>query len=312
VQQVYTAVYKFETDRRQFCGHIATVGSKSAATSDSLRVANAGRSAHHGNYVFCSVGGKIMRRCLLASTALSTSTAFIAGVAWAADLPVKAPPVAVRAAPFSWTGCYAGLNAGVGSSNVDQNVVVPGVVTFGSSGRDSNFTGGGQLGCNYQIDPRWVIGLEGDFNYLRANRNQIGSFVGGEDTFGVSQQTSLRWLATVRGRFGYAWNRWFFYGTGGLAIGNVQSSVLATSTAAQAFSGSYSSDRTGWTAGAGFEYALAERFSAKLEYLHFDLGTASYLVNQVAGSAVTPSTWLASAKISGDIVRVGFNYRFIP
>jgi outer membrane immunogenic protein len=257
-----------------------------------------------------------MRRNLLASTALTTSTAFMAGAAWAADLPVKAPPVTVKA-PFSWTGCYAGLNAGGASTQIEQDVTIPGVMGFGSSGRGSSFTGGGQIGCNYQFDPKWVVGIEGDINYLNGKRSQNFTFPfgGGEDTVVGSQQTSLRWLATLRGRFGYAWDRSFLYATGGLAIGDVRSSVSATGTNSNGaviaqYAGSYSADRVGWTAGAGFEYAFADRLSAKLEYLHFDLGNAGY---QIAGSSTSlPLTWNASAKVSGDIVRVGLNYRFSP
>ena len=93
--------------------------------------------------------------------------------------------------------------------------------TFDSSGRDTSFTGGGQLGCNWQFDPSWVVGLEGDINYLHGSRGQ--SFrIPGEDTV---QQTRLRWLATVRARFGYAWGPSYLYATGGLALGDVKSSV---------------------------------------------------------------------------------------
>lgn len=233
-------------------------------------------------------------------------------------MPVKAPPPPVKA-PFSWTGCYVGLNAGASFNHIDQNVDVPGIATIDSSGRNTSFIGGGQLGCNYQFDPHWVVGLEGDINGLNANRSQNFAFLfpNGEDTVG-SQETKLRWLATFRGRFGYAWDRWFFYATGGLALGDVSSSVSATRRNDVGFitaqyAGSDSADRTGWTAGVGLEYAFAERLSAKLEYLHFDLGSVDYLVNKVAGPSPTPPlTWNASAKVSGDIVRVGLNYRFIP
>ena len=253
-----------------------------------------------------------MRRTFLASTALTTSTAIMGGAAWAADLPVKAPPLPA-AAPFSWSGCYVGANAGGGSVSIDQRVTTAApalpVRTFDSSGRDTSFIGGGQLGCNWQFDPRWVAGFEGDINYIHASRGQ--SFrIGGEDTV---QQTRLRWLATVRARFGYAWGPSYLYATGGLALGDVKSSVTVTSVQNPAhitYSGSSSSTRTGWTVGAGFEHAFTNRLSLKLEYLHFDLGTADYGVPRVDLQAAGP--WTASAKVSGDIVRAGFNYRFTP
>ena len=126
-----------------------------------------------------------MRRKLLASTVLTTSTALMASAAWAADLPVKAPGAAPAKARFSWTGCYAGLNAGGAFNHIDQSVAIPGIATFGSGERNTSFTGGGQLGCNLQFDPNWVVGIEGDINYLRGNHSQNFGFpFPGEDTVG--------------------------------------------------------------------------------------------------------------------------------
>ncbi len=76
-----------------------------------------------------------MRRKLLASTVLTTSTALMASAAWAADLPVKAPGAAPVKARFSWTGCYAGVNAGGAFNHIDQSVAIPGIATFGAGER---------------------------------------------------------------------------------------------------------------------------------------------------------------------------------
>lgn len=250
-----------------------------------------------------------MQRNLLASTALTATAALVPGAALAADLPLKArPPAAVAA--FSWNGCYAGLNAGGVSANLDHDLTVPGVATFSSDGRETGFIGGGQVGCNWQYAPNWVFGLEGDINYARAERSSSFAFnFSSEDTVG-SQSTSLRWLSTVRGRMGYSWSHSFLYATGGLAIGGVKSSVVATVTSPGTYAGSYSDTRFGWVVGGGFEHAFTDRLSAKLEYLHFDLGSAGYNVNLVSGdSGGLPTTWLASAKVSGDIFRVGVNYK---
>jgi outer membrane immunogenic protein len=250
-----------------------------------------------------------MQRNLLASTALTAAAALVPGAALAADLPLKArPPVAVTA--FSWSGCYAGLNAGGVSANLDHDLTVPTFATFSSDGRDTGFIGGGQVGCNWQYAPNWVFGIEGDINYAHAARSSTFAFnFSGEDTVG-SQNTSLRWLSTVRGRMGYSWDRSFLYATGGLAIGGVKSSVVATVSSPGTYAGSYSDTRFGWVVGGGFEHAFTDRLSAKLEYLHFDLGSASYNVNLVSGdSSGMPTTWPASAKVSGDIFRVGVNYK---
>jgi outer membrane immunogenic protein len=258
-----------------------------------------------------------MRRNLLASTALTTSTTLITGAALAANLPLKAPPPPA-AIPFSWTGCYVGLNAGGTSINVDHSLAVPTIGTFDSGGRSGGFIGGGQVGCNWQFDPKWVVGLEGDINYLRAKRSQNFAFSapGGSDEDTVAPLgTRVRWLSTVRVSFGYAWERSLLYATGGLAIGRVESSTSVHVDAddnGPIFSGSSAATRTGWAAGGGYAYAFTDRLSGKLEYLHFDLGSARYNVVSLSADPPDFPNPAAAAKVSGDIFRVGLNWKFYP
>ena len=236
---------------------------------------------------------------LLASTALTASAALASGAAQAADLrmPVKAVPMAP---PFSWTGCYAGLNAGGISTRLRHSVEVPGIalvpLTFESSERDVGFIGGVQAGCNYQFSPNWAIGLEGDINYADTNHDGAFRFARGSEDVVGSSSTRLRWLSTVRGRLGPTWGNTFLYVTGGLAIGKVEASVSATNTIGPIdtfFAGSHSQTRLGSTVGAGIEHAFSNRVSAKIEYLHFDLGSAGYAVNP-APAGLPP--WSASTR----------------
>ena len=98
---------------------------------------------------------------------------------------------------------------------------------FASDGRDGSFAGGFQAGFNWQVAPNWVVGIEGDINYLRGSRDSgFGYNIPGEDVVGT-QNTRLRWLSTVRGRLGYTWASTMVYATGGLAIGGVRSNVDA-------------------------------------------------------------------------------------
>jgi outer membrane immunogenic protein len=235
------------------------------------------------------------KAALLTSTALTTSMAFISGAAMAADMPVKAPLVAP---PFSWSGCYIGGNVGGSWADVDQSVSFQGVVVIPSSGRGSSVIGGAQAGCNWQFTPSWVFGVEGDINWLDLKRSHdFRATVLGEDTVG-SLTTKLRWLTTVRGRLGYAWDRSMLYVTGGLAGGDVNSSFSFV-RGGTTFSWSTSDTRWGWTVGAGYEYAFTRTISGKLEYLHFDLGSVS----------AVSSPWTGNAKVSGDLVRVGINVK---
>jgi outer membrane immunogenic protein len=122
------------------------------------------------------------------------------------------------------------------------------------------------------------------------------------------------------------------YGTGGLAFGGVSSStslgeafagpVVVGATGTFPSSASVSQTRIGWTAGAGAEWMFYGNWSAKLEYLHYDLGSASYGTTvsnfAVAGAPVPVGTLLytlgqtSSTSFRGDIARVGLNYKFAP
>jgi outer membrane immunogenic protein len=230
-------------------------------------------------------------------------------------MPLKAPPPPV-APPFSWNGCYVGLNAGGAWVNIDHRVDIPGITAFESSGTTGAFIGGGQVGCNWQRDPNWVFGLEGDIDYSSAKRSNDLSFIHGEDVV-AQQRTKLLAVSSARVRFGYAWERSLLFATGGLAIGEIDSCVSATArnpgTGAidGQFSGCDPSWRSGWTVGLGFEHAFTDRLSAKLEYLYFDVGHVGYNVNSTgAPPPPLPATWSASAGAIGNLIRVGVNYKF--
>ena len=204
--------------------------------------------------------------------------------AQAADFPqpYRAPAPAYLVPEFSWSGFYVGLNAGYMWGNSKWN---------GSAGNfevaPSGFIGGGTLGYNLQTGS-WVWGIEGDVDYLDANRT-IATAVCGSCTFKDT------WLATARGRIGYSFDRWLPYVTGGGAWGDVYMSSP---------SGSNSSTKGGWTAGAGVEYAFLGNWSAKLEYLYVDLGSAN------CGSSACPFAADTSVDFTANIIRAGINYRF--
>jgi outer membrane immunogenic protein len=244
---------------------------------------------------------------LLGTTALASAGLF-AGAAGAADMVVKARPVAPAA---TWSGCYVGLNAGAASTRTTEQLVLPNDPTVHLGDTDSGFTGGAQVGCNYQVDRNWVFGIEGDINFLGAKNKSSAFFRArdGEDTYGTGQ-TRVRSLTTLRGQLGYVWNQAMFYGTAGLAEGDVKSSFSALSNFQSnnpiSSSGSRSGFRSGWVAGGGIAAQLTNKVSAKFEYLHFDLGRFSYSV--IGGSEI----WNATTKVSGDMVRFGLNYKISP
>lgn len=183
-----------------------------------------------------------------AISTLALAMALVTGSAHAADLPSrKASPLYAPPPAFTWTGLYAGLNAGYG---------------FAQQSDFNGFAGGGQVGYNYQFTPLFVAGLETDFQGADISTRN-GGFNGG---FFGSQRTKVEWFGTVRGRAGIALvnSQFLVYGTGGFAYGRVKQA---------GFFNEYSDTRTGWTAGGGVEWAPAAfpKWSAKVEYLYTDL-----------------------------------------
>jgi len=245
-----------------------------------------------------------MIKMLLASTALLT---VVSGSAMAADLsrPTAAPAPVYSKAPMmpvsSWTGCYVGVEGGAawGRSHHED---ATGLAITG----DYDVTGGligGEVGCNYQVAPVWVVGLEGDLSWVtkKGSASDIAPF----NTAFISG-TKENWLGTGRARIGFlATPQFLLYGTGGFAVAAVEADVtppgLATLTETQT--------RWGWTAGAGGEYAFTSNWSVKVEYLFVQLQNASYFATPIVTPVGTVLT-RGNVPLNNNIVRAGLNFKF--
>lgn len=271
--------------------------------------------------------GVIMRRLQCALLAVVAAIGF-SSIAFAADMPVKAPiykaPVVV--VPPSWTGWYAGLNAGYGFGS-DSNTfsfvpALPSPEPFNNVSYSDNlngFIGGGQIGYNYQITPNsWVAGIEGDIQYtdFKGSASNSGVTSAGTrrllnavDPWTYNQEQKVDWLATVRGRLGWTPgdHTLLFYATGGLAVGGIKASDTFAYANNLVWTGSSSSTRAGWTVGGGVEGRLGGNWTAKLEYLYYDLGHLT-----VTGTPNVPILYTTTTDFAfhGNIVRVGLNYKF--
>lgn len=228
-----------------------------------------------------------MKRYLLASTICIAPFA-----ATAADMPVRAPVYKMPPAMlFTWTGLYAGASAGIISQGTTVDFMNPGgslINSFGITG--IGFIGGSDIGYNWQF-ANWVLGLEGDIS---------GTSLDDSSTFccTVTYSSRLDALATVRGRFGYAFDHALLYATGGWAYGHVRNEVNAGSSP---FSVSTDDWRSGWTAGGGLEYAFMPNWTVRCEALYVDLGTTDM---------VNTSGCRFGFKNHYTIGRVGLNYKF--
>jgi outer membrane immunogenic protein len=251
---------------------------------------------------------------------LVSLVAVMVGFCLIAALPSPAASQDTKApGGYSWTGFYAGLNAGYSfsanntdklspvSSNLFPAFTAGAVAQPGSLGQ-SGFIGGGQMGYNYQFKKHWLTGLEIDFQYtdIRDSSDRTSTIPPFANT---NVHQNLSWLGTVRPRIGYIpTSRLLLYATGGPAWGRTNSSASIVDAVGEYFCGSSASMRTGWTAGAGLEWAFMNNFSLKAEYLYYDLGSDTVHVFTVV--AVQPSLMVARVQTTGNILRVGFNYKF--
>ena len=153
---------------------------------------------------------------------------------------------------------------------------------------------GGTLGFNYQMNAL-VFGVEGDWDYSGINTGTTSTIC---ILIGTCQ-TGNNWLATLRGRVGWAADRVLFYGTGGGAFANVQTTLNGTET---------THTQAGWTAGLGVEYAFADNWTAKVEWLYVDFGNVSATCSTGIVCSVTPVS--VNTGLTENLFRVGVNYKF--
>ena len=183
---------------------------------------------------------------ILFGVGLAGGAVAAAGPGEAAD--IYRPEPVVREAPvnyapaITWTGFYVGGNIGATWPDDDLEIIDD----------DAKLIGGAHLGFNWQTPSSWVIGVEGDANFA-------------ED---------IEYLASVRGRLGYAFGPTMIYGTGGVAFAGFDNSSLLDL-------------ETGWVAGGGVETKVRDNMSLGLEALYYDFDDASTAIGDDSIDALT-------------------------
>jgi outer membrane immunogenic protein len=232
-----------------------------------------------------------MRTSALGLLAATAALAIAASTAHAADLPGRySPAPAYNALPvFTWTGFYAGLNAGYGWNVGDSRYYDP---AFRNGKRSGGFVGGAQAGYNYQFG-MFVGGLETDLQYAAVGNKGA--------SYGTSYYPgdSDGFFGTIRARAGVAFDRALVYGTGGFAYGDI-----GGNRGYDTLLGYHSGDEInwGWTLGGGVEYAITNNFTAKVEGLYVDLDTKD---NYTLGGRVN-----VDRDAEFGVLRAGVNYKF--
>jgi outer membrane immunogenic protein len=222
----------------------------------------------------------------------------------AADLALKAPAAApIR---FTWTGCHVGGHIG-GAVSDDRTINDLGVIRDYSG---VGFVGGGQIGCDYQFAPNWVVGAEGRAALSSLRSSHGGSVRNLNNGVVVPSQfiTTNDFLASATARLGYVHaEHWLLYARGGAAWTrerNEDPFILPMGTPVDP---STTSTRTGWTVGGGVEWAFAQHWSANVEYNYYDFGTHDITMTNAA-----PLVNIFGFQVRDRIhtATVGVNYHF--
>ena len=273
----------------------------------------------------------------LARIAAAVAASVLASGAMAADPPRRMAPIATY---YDWTGWYLGAHAGARwVEDFDPRIDVLGapILLTGRGGDDTSFVGGGQIGYNRQFAPNWVAGIEGDISWGRNSITAIdpvgvtsvtnvlnfptpGFNTVTTTTVASALQARLGWNASVRGRIGYAVDRWWFFVTGGLAIAEADlrgaqqvtqnisvfrtagpDLVSSATTVTPGLAAKNDDILFGPTVGGGVEWAFADQWSLRGEYLYADYGRHTVLLANGTAFRVDFNTHTA---------RVALNYKF--
>ena len=254
-----------------------------------------------------------MKRALTLSIgviALVGST-FAAGAADLGARPVGKAPMVAPPPVFNWSGCYIGGNIGAKKGSLDGDAVLdpvlfPGTLplVFGGGDSETGFIFGGQAGCQWQTGAL-VLGFEGDFDATNLERTfvvpaglAVPPFVAG-DAFSLSND----WQASIRGRLGWAFDRFMIYATGGIAWANFEA------TAALVGFPLVSADRTltGWTIGGGGEWAFTPNWSLGLEYRFSQFDREGFGLGALLLGA---PPFVVNAELETHEITARVNYRF--
>jgi outer membrane immunogenic protein len=220
----------------------------------------------------------------------------------AADMAVKAlPPVA--APVYSWTSCYIGGNTGGAWAHKTTTATYTptGPHDAGSLTADG-WAYGGQIGCDYQVNNYWVVGIRGMWDGL----NIKGSNPWPSPPAGLSNNYNVDSFGTVVGKLGYLLNPTLeLYGLGGVAWIHDSLSFVASPTGDFATG---DQTRTGYDVGVGLSWMFTRNWDLWLEYDHMGFGTKGFNLTGVGTGAGIPYT--ANIDQSVDKVLMGIDYRF--
>ena len=216
----------------------------------------------------------------LLNAALASAIIFGAGSAVAADLPYgKALPMAPALPSFyNWTGAYVGAQLGYswGQDTTTELLTANRAFINAFDYHPDSAFGGVHAGFNYQMGS-FVVGIEGDIDLMNARSGfHDPSLVRSPTDPGGLVRAEQDWQASIRARFGFAFDRVMIYATGGVAFSEFK---YAYHNPLAGFGEGGSFSRTGWTVGGGVNYALTNNLILGVDYRYTDYGKFDYVAN---------------------------------
>jgi outer membrane immunogenic protein len=234
---------------------------------------------------------------------IAAVAALVGTPALGADMQLKAVTCCATTPVYSWTGFYIGAQGGGAWGQSDEASPIPNTAAFQGT-QNYNISGGfggAVIGVNYQINSI-VVGLEGDFNWSKINGTSSVINIG-PPNLGDTFMTNVRSYDEAKVRIGYAWNQALFYVDGGGVWGGVFHEYNANLNGGAGNSFVTTKAESGWTVGAGLEYAFARNWSGRVEYDWDHLGPVAI---QYSPAPLDRSTWTEG----WSSLKVGVNWRF--
>jgi outer membrane immunogenic protein len=254
----------------------------------------------------------------------AAGAAFTGFIAVTSVMGAAAPAAAQMVAPpFDWARCYGGAHVayGWGNNGNDFNKAIASGPTEGEgfpaefASLDHTTKGWGlgvQAGCNWQISPNWLIGVEGEFLWSGIKGQHTNPEDGADPGTFSRFKSENRWDADVALRIGYAWPKDLLYGKAGWDLGNFRYTEwhddFPTTHACPGggtCSVNFSKNRSGLLLGIGWEHAWSANWTTKIEYDYAHFGSTN--IPYPDGAASIHSFKVRDRK---NIIQVGLNYYF--